>query len=346
MHKPSLLLLVIVASLLIGILLDFVFEPSINLAILYVVPVAIAGRYSSPRTVIITGVVATTLMVLGLDEEATPVLDWPYFIVTMGVIIYLAAQSAEWRYREGRRAQEAETAREQLREFMGLVVHDLRGPLTVAIGYTQMALRQVREAGGETTPHPLTKAETALRTMRRLVEDLLDSTRIGSGRFAIHPAPVDFTELTRSVVEEQQQTSADSRVVLDAPTQITLDCDAERLRQVLTNLLSNAIKFSPASTEVRVSLCLTDGTVRLSVSDRGVGIAPNLIPELFKPFSRLGREGQATGTGLGLYITKGIVEAHGGRIWVESTPGIGSTFFVLLPHRSASTRTGDTTANN
>jgi signal transduction histidine kinase len=109
--------------------------------------------------------------------------------------------------------------------------------------------------------------------------------------------------------------------------------DPNRVTQVVTNLLSNAIKFSPEGGKVRISAEPWEGLVRVAVSDRGEGIAPRDLPKLFKKFSQIdsGPTRKVGGTGLGLVICKGIVEQHGGRIWVDSTPGEGSTFYFTLP---------------
>jgi signal transduction histidine kinase len=249
-----------------------------------------------------------------------------FLIVTAASTLALAAAILD-----GRRADAAESARDQLREFLGMVVHDLRSPLTVAVGYTQLAQRQLAGTADDAPKRTVAQIESSLQTMRRLVNDLLDSARIGGGRFVISPRPMDLAALVATAVDEQHTADAGHRFVVETPAHLTGEWDAERLGQVLANLLSNAVKYSPSGTDVRVRAELTDGDVLLAVADQGVGIAPAQIGQLFQPFSRLGREREATGTGLGLYITKGIVEAHGGRIWVESMLGQGSTFFVELP---------------
>jgi signal transduction histidine kinase len=261
------------------------------------------------------------------------------FLGVMAAMTLMLAASVvdQERAREGlraseeRRANEAEAARDQLQEFVGMVVHDLRNPLTAALGYTQLVRRQVEVAEGSAGQATLNRIERSLRTMRRRVEDLLDSTRLGGGRFVISDAPTDLSELVKQAVEEQQNVGVEHRLVIEGMERLIGSWDADRLRQVVVNLLSNACKYSPAGTEVRVKLRATDATVLLSVSDQGVGIDPEHLGQLFQPFARLGQERTVTGTGLGLYITKGIVEAHGGRIWVESSAGQGSTFYVELP---------------
>jgi signal transduction histidine kinase len=246
----------------------------------------------------------------------------------------LRLMESKSRQDEARRADEAEAARDHTRDFMGMVVHDLRGPLTVTAGYTQLLRRQLAEArGAPDAQRQLEKIETSVQTMRRLVNDLLDSTRIGRGRFVINPVDTDLARTVRQVVDEQRDVASDHQIEVRAPDRLSGVWDNERIRQVMTNLISNATKYSPAGTCVRVTLREAGQAVHLSVADEGVGIAPDQIGQLFEPFSRLGREQEATGTGLGLYITKGIVEAHGGRIWVESAVNQGSTFYVELPSR-------------
>jgi signal transduction histidine kinase len=242
----------------------------------------------------------------------------------------IRATEEQLRRVEQRRADEAEAARDQLREFMGMVVHDLRGPLTVTNGYAQILHRRLK-ALENADDREIVKIENSVATMRRLVDDLLDSTRIGAGRFVINPAPMDLVAIVFKTVEEQAELASEHHFVIEAPDQLRGTWDAERLSQILSNLLSNAVKFSPSGTEVRVTVTPTDKTVLLAVADHGKGISPAQQELLFQPFARLNNQRSASGTGLGLYITKGIVEAHGGRIWVTSQPEHGSTFFVELP---------------
>jgi signal transduction histidine kinase len=201
------------------------------------------------------------------------------------------------------------------------------------LGYVQLVERQLPRAD-EQIRNSIDKTDEALRRATRLVNDLLDSTRIGRGRFVVHQAPTDLAALARDVVEEQRLTDPDHHFFVDAPPEVIGSWDQSRLQQVLTNLVSNAVKYSSPGTNVRVGLRERDDEVVLSVADQGSGIAPSDLDQIFQPFARLEPQGQATGTGLGLYITRGIVEAHGGRIWVESEVGRGSTFFVSLPRGS------------
>lgn len=174
--------------------------------------------------------------------------------------------------------------------------------------------------------------------MLRLVEELLDITRIESGTLELDAQPTDMVEfiernldLNRVVAEAKQITLG-----FDPPVDLPpIEMDASKMDQVLNNLISNAVKYSHPGTRVDVSVALADGHARLSVKDEGQGIPADEQAELFEPFHQTSvraTEGEKS-TGLGLAITQRIVAGHSGRIWVESEEGVGSTFHVELPAR-------------
>ena len=229
-----------------------------------------------------------------------------------------------------RRAQEAEEARQRLQEFMAMASHDLRGPLTIILGYAQM-LGQKRSPRGDSIKTTAAGIEKAARRMRRLIDDLLDAARIGAGRFMLQPTQIDLSELVRQVVDEQRSTSIQHPIELRISDRIEGQFDGQRVSQVLVNLLSNAAKYSPDHQPVLVCLERRGGEAILCVTDRGDGIDSDSLPHLFQPFFRANQDEVTKGTGLGLYIAKGIVESHGGRIWVETESGKGSTFAFSLP---------------
>lgn len=228
-------------------------------------------------------------------------------------------------------AEEAEADRQRLRRFLAMVAHDLRGPLTVVLGYTQVLRRQAGHMDPEAELRALTTIENAATQMQRLVVDLLDTARIGVGHFEIHPEHIDLMTVLRFVVEEQQATTTDHCIALEGPEHLEGAWDHDRISQLFTNLVSNAIKYSPRGGDISIEVSLEDSEVVTCVRDHGMGIPPERASQLFLPFTRVGQESLTKGSGLGLYIAKGIVDAHHGRIWVNSELGRGSVFCVALP---------------
>ena len=223
---------------------------------------------------------------------------------------------------------EAECRREQ---FISLVAHEFREPLTVIIGYGEMLGR----AGPPDHTATRKTAETIVaqaKRLARLVDDLQDVSQIETGRFQIAPERFDLVRLAREVVYGQQATTKRHELVLRAPTKaVEVDWDRDRIAQALVNLLSNAIKYSPGGGKITLSVMPRDDEVELAVKDQGIGIAHEDFPQLFQPYSQLYRQRRVKGTGLGLFITQGIVKAHHGSIWVESEVGKGSVFHLKLP---------------
>ena len=168
--------------------------------------------------------------------------------------------------------------------------------------------------------------------MDRLVGDLADVARLEAGRLRLARAPVDLAELARAGAEQARLLSPRHPIRVELPNgPVVALVDRYRVGQVLQNLLGNAVKYSPPGSEVVVRVEATDGEARLSVADAGPGITPGALPRLFERFYRADPAGAPAGLGLGLYISRMLVETHGGRIWAESAPGEGSTFTVALP---------------
>ncbi|MCL5264038.1 MAG: HAMP domain-containing histidine kinase [Chloroflexi bacterium] len=306
---------------------------------LYAIPILIAAHSLRPRMVGVVALASLFFDLLSVWLKSPPDTIWPYGLLAIMIVGYLgvlASRESEEASRRteqaSRRAAEAEEARQRLQEFTGMIAHDLRGPLTVMLGFIQILGKGREAVAPEVSDKAIRAAESQARRMDRLIGDLLDASHIGTGRFTIERQRVDLVKVARRVVEEQQATTARHRIVLRAPASLEGWWDAGRIVQVLTNLLTNAIKYSPQGGEVQVNLARVNDSVVVKVTDRGIGLAPEDIPLLFEPFSRLYREQPVKGTGLGLYISKAIVEAHGGRIWAESPGrGKGSIFVFTLP---------------
>jgi len=305
---------------------------------LYVIPVLIGAYRLRPRGVAVITTLAAVINLISGRLEGTP-LD-VVLLYTSGLLItgYLALALARQRQDLARyaavaehHAQAAELAHQRLQEFLAMVVHDLRNPLAAILGSLHMLQQPAAQILPARKQQVLQLSEAAARSMERLLDDLRNAGTIGAGRFAIRKAQTDLAEITRRVAALQQTASADHLLILDAPEHLEGMWDGERLNQLLTNLISNAVKYSPAGGAVRVSVRGAAGEVCVSVADHGIGLNPSEIQRLFQPFTRMNSNQGIEGVGLGLYISKAIVEAHGGRIWVESVPGQGSTFTVALP---------------
>ncbi|HEY8476644.1 MAG TPA: ATP-binding protein, partial [Chloroflexota bacterium] len=217
--------------------------------------------------------------------------------------------------------------------FMSVVAHELKNLMTPLIGSAQM-LRSHRRLAPEQREILVATILSQAERMDRLVTDLLDVSRIESGRFVIEPRPTDLVALANMIVRERQATTSKHQIALKAPPHLDGTWDPDRLAQVLTNLIDNAIKYSPHGGTVTVEIEDQGERALVRVTDQGLGLRPDHIPLLFQPYARLAREQGIRGIGLGLYIARAIIEAHGGRIWASSPgEGFGTTFAFTLPVR-------------
>lgn len=219
-------------------------------------------------------------------------------------------------------------------EFVSTVSHDLRAPLTTVTGYTFL-LRN--EPLSESARRALDQIDLAVARMTRLITDLLDLGRIESG-LGFNPERLDVDELLTAVRQELQPlaTARGLRLVLRAASDLPrIEADGDRLHQAVANLVQNAIKFTPGGGEVAIQAERVGSNVMLTISDTGIGIPAADLPYIFDRFYRVGRQTgngdqHSNGSGLGLAIVKSIVERHGGKITVESRPGAGTTFRIIL----------------
>lgn len=235
--------------------------------------------------------------------------------------------------RERTAKEEAEQAVRVREQVLSIVSHDLRSPLHVISAAAELLRMLPPEERGEAEADPLRTIARSVQRMDRLIRDLLDISRIEAGRFSVERAPVDLTSLLEEACEalrpqaEKEALELECLVPEDLPP---ISADRGRIFQVLENLIGNAVKFTPERGRITVRAQATDGEVQCSVSDTGPGMAEEEREHLFDPFWR-GRDRPAEGAGLGLSISKGIVEAHGGKISVESKVGEGSRFDFTVP---------------
>ncbi len=218
-------------------------------------------------------------------------------------------------------------------EVLSIVSHDLRNPVS-AIAMCARVLRDTPPVHEEQRRELANTIHEATDLMGRLIQDLLDVTSLEAGRLAFDREPHEVRPLVDAAIASLQA-SADERsisVVPDVPSLLPLVLvDAGRVNQVLANIIGNAVKFSNDGGRVTVGAEVREGVVVVTVEDTGPGIAPEHLPHVFNRYWHARQEQQAHGHGLGLAIAKGIVEAHGGRIWVRSTLGKGSAFSFSLP---------------
>ncbi|MGN6527264.1 MAG: hybrid sensor histidine kinase/response regulator [Burkholderiaceae bacterium] len=221
-------------------------------------------------------------------------------------------------------------------EFMSMVVHELRTPLSVLAMEVRVRQHQVERGNMEffapdKLARMLERDQRQVRSLTRLIDDMLDVSQIQHGKLSIRRGRCDLTAMLRRVVAEVQGQRGDVEILLDPEcAEISGEWDEFRLEQVVVNLLTNALRYG-AGKPVHVSLRQRPGAAVIQVRDEGVGIAPEDVQRVFEQFVRVGERTRVPGLGLGLYITRQLVEAHGGTIAVESTLGEGSTFTVALP---------------
>lgn len=216
------------------------------------------------------------------------------------------------------------------REFLGFVSHELKHPLAIITGFVQLMRR--RKAYDEAAVDAVL---AQARRLERLLNDLVDTAQADNGRLALRPGRTDLAALVAAAAAEAQAMTARHSVRAEVPNeQVSGYWDAERLGQVLQNLLGNAIKYAPDDSEIVARLEPRDGTgdVRVSVVDQGPGVPREVLPHLFDRFYRAppAVSNGTPGLGLGLYISRMLVEAHEGRIWAEPA-GCGTAFRFTLP---------------
>jgi signal transduction histidine kinase len=230
-----------------------------------------------------------------------------------------------------REAREAIGTRD---EFLSIASHELRTPLTVLSTHAQMLQRQTER--GQLDPALVGRSARAITDQSNklvgLILQLLDVSRMESGKLQLEPERVDLVEFVKRYVSTIRAESPSHPIRLEAPERLEASLDPLRFEQVLTNLVDNAIKYSPEGGPIEVGLrCPSPELIELAVQDRGLGIPPEQRGQIFERFFQAHGAGRRGGLGLGLYISRQIVELHGGQIWAEFPERGGSHFVVRLP---------------
>jgi len=250
----------------------------------------------------------------------------------------LDAREAEERERAARReleglSREVGDLKEQREELLRVVSHDLRSPLTAIQGQAQLLLRFLTMT--DKVDRSRQSAEAIFSSAKRLngmIQDLVDAGRLEAGLIHLQPQDVDLSSFVHDLLLRTAQTLDTTRVTRSIPEGLaTIRVDPIRLEQILTNLLGNALKYSPAGSEVMVEVGREGARLVVTVVDQGIGILPAELPHLFERSFCSKAVRKAQRLGVGLFIVRMLVEAHGGRIWAESEPGKGSRFSFTLP---------------
>jgi signal transduction histidine kinase len=222
-------------------------------------------------------------------------------------------------------------------DFMSLVAHELRTPLNTLFLETQMRSLQLKRGNlpafnPEQLGNMIKRDERQIKAMIRLIDDMLDVSRMKSGTLSIRPGKVELMGLLERVVNDLslQAAAAGSTLQLASHGPVEGWWDEFRIEQVIVNLLTNALRYGGGG-EVEVSVHEIGCNVRIDVRDHGKGIAPDYIDRIFEPYERGAKAGEPKGLGLGLYISRQLATSHGGELTVQSTPGQGATFSLLLP---------------
>jgi len=239
-------------------------------------------------------------------------------------------------------------------EFVSVVSHELRTPLTAIKGYTQHLIRRIERRlrraqqanqtlNSSDTPEyydvrNLHIVQSQTEHLERLVSDLLDLSRVQWGNLDLQYSEFFLADVLTECVNSIQASAEQHTIFLDIAIQDTgIVADRERITQVIGNVLDNAVKYSPQGSQITVRLGELDGDYLINVTDQGIGINPEYLDHIFERFYRVrnAASNQFAGIGLGLYVTRAIIEQHGGRIWVTNNQGIGSTFSFTLPRKPA-----------
>ena len=233
---------------------------------------------------------------------------------------------------------EQQALEQRKNEFISMASHELKTPVTSLKGFTNILQRRLTRLGDEQGLHDLSRMDVQLDKLTALISDLLDISHMQSGKLILRVKPFDLDGLVEEAVENVQATTKTHRLLIEGSTGAQVLGDQDRLAQVCVNLLTNAIKYSPLADTVQVRLFRDDEAQQavVSVQDFGIGIDKSYHEHIFERFYQVTDPEEKTypGLGIGLYISREIVTRHQGRMWVESSKGSGSTFYVALPLHS------------
>jgi signal transduction histidine kinase len=339
LRRTGVTFILVTLSLALAVICDLSARPNGNYSLTLMIPVLIGMVRASPlgMRAIVVVVVATDLAITSQAPMSSA--TWAITVSTLVAVCFLALRvHSQWAEIRGlqriatERADRAERHEKQLVDFIDLVNHDLRLPLEAA----RMQLKALRQGplAGDTdwVQARGVDADVALGHMAAMLKDLFDIGRQEAGHLPLTPVPINLKAFLTALVDRIAVVDDRDRIEVVAPADVVVEADYHQLGRIVGNLVGNAVKYSGAGTRIIVWVAEGNDEVVLSVVDRGIGIASEDLPCIFqRGYRATEARNRADGAGLGLYAVRLFVEAHGGRIRVESTPGEGSAFHVSLP---------------
>jgi len=218
-------------------------------------------------------------------------------------------------------------------DFIGMVSHELKTPLTSLNAIVQVLNTKLKASEDVFVPNALEKANNQVKKMSNMINGFLNISRLESGKILIEKSHFDIEELVREITEEQELSVTSHYISLAECAPITVYADRDKINSVISNLINNAVKYSPKDTTIQVACAVNKNEITISVKDEGMGIKPSDADKIFDRYYRVESNNtrHISGFGIGLYLSAEIIQRHGGRIWLESEPGKGSTFYFTLP---------------
>jgi PAS domain S-box-containing protein len=218
-------------------------------------------------------------------------------------------------------------------DFIGMVSHELKTPLTSLNAIVQVANAKLKTSDDQFLAGAMTKAIAQVKRMSTMINGFLNISRLESGKVMIEKSHFNIDELIHEITEEMKLSVASHQISVTPCPPIDIYADRDKINSVVSNLISNAVKYSPKDTMIKVSCTLSKNEVTVSISDQGIGIKSSDADKIFDRYYRVESSNtrHISGFGIGLYLSAEIIERHGGKIWLESEPGKGSTFYFSLP---------------
>jgi two-component system sensor histidine kinase/response regulator len=273
----------------------------------------------------------------GLDYITKPV-DMNILLLKVKTFYRIYEQNRKLNEMQKTLLEEIEFRKEAERkkdEFISIASHELKTPLTSVKGYVQLLARSVNKGDTETVKKHLAKAQVQLEKLNSLIADLLDISKIESGKLKFNKENFSIDQLLENVIEVQQHSNPEFKIHKKGMANCQIYGDEMRIEQVIVNFLTNAIKYSPGTTEVELTVNVKDNQLYLAVKDHGIGMLPEQLNYVFDKFYRVEETSQRfQGLGIGLYICSEIIKRHEGKVGVNSTYGEGSEFYFTMPVNS------------